>query len=192
MSFTLPTLPYKNNALEPYISEEAINYHYGKHHSTYVMNLNNLIQGTDFVDKTLEYIIKNSTGSIFNNAAQVWNHTFYWNSLSPNGSNYPTDNIVKEINKSFGSFEIFKKTFIQSAINNFGSGWTWLIKKEDHKLAIVNTSNADTIINNYDKPLFTVDIWEHAYYIDYRNMRSKYLENFWSLINWDFVTKNIA
>lgn len=192
MSFELPALPYEKNALEPHISAETLEYHYGKHHNTYVVNLNNLINGTEFEGKSLEEIIKTSTGGIFNNAAQVWNHTFYWHCLSPKGGNAPTGAVAEAINKAFGSFDAFKEELTKSAIGNFGSGWTWLVKKADGSLAIVNTSNAATPLTNGDKPLLTVDVWEHAYYIDYRNARPKYLENFWALVNWEFVAKNLA
>ncbi|MBW2958310.1 superoxide dismutase [Fe] [Hafnia paralvei] len=192
MSFELPALPYEKNALEPHISAETLEYHYGKHHNTYVVNLNNLIKGTEFEGKSLEEIIKNSTGGIFNNAAQVWNHTFYWHCLSPKGGNAPTGAVADAINKAFGSFEAFKEELTKSAVGNFGSGWTWLVKKADGSLAIVNTSNAATPLTSGDKPLLTVDVWEHAYYIDYRNARPKYLENFWALVNWEFVAKNLA
>lgn len=192
MSFELPALPYEKNALEPHISAETLEYHYGKHHNTYVVNLNNLIKGTEFEGKSLEEIIKTSTGGIFNNAAQVWNHTFYWHCLSPKGGNAPTGAVADAINKAFGSFEAFKEELTKSAVGNFGSGWTWLVKKADGSLAIVNTSNAATPLTNGDKPLLTVDVWEHAYYIDYRNARPKYLGNFWALVNWEFVAKNLA
>ncbi|TBL98560.1 superoxide dismutase [Fe] [Hafnia paralvei] len=192
MSFELPALPYEKNALEPHISAETLEYHYGRHHNTYVVNLNNLIKGTEFEGKSLEEIIKTSTGGIFNNAAQVWNHTFYWHCLSPKGGNAPTGAVADAINKAFGSFEAFKEELTKSAVGNFGSGWTWLVKKADGSLAIVNTSNAATPLTSGDKPLLTVDVWEHAYYIDYRNARPKYLENFWALVNWEFVAKNLA
>lgn len=192
MSFELPALPYEKNALEPHISAETLEYHYGKHHNTYVVNLNNLIKGTEFEGKSLEEIIKTSTGGIFNNAAQVWNHTFYWHCLSPKGGNAPTGAVADAINKAFGSFEAFKEELTKSAVGNFGSGWTWLVKKADGSLAIVNTSNAATPLTSGDKPLLTVDVWEHAYYIDYRNARPKYLENFWALVNWEFAAKNLA
>ena len=192
MSFELPALPYEKNALEPHISAETLEYHYGKHHNTYLVNQNNLIKGTEFEGKSLEEIIKTSTGGIFNNAAQVWNHTFYWHCLSPKGGNAPTGAVADAINKAFGSFEAFKEELTKSAVGNFGSGWTWLVKKADGSLAIVNTSNAATPLTSGDKPLLTVDVWEHAYYIDYRNARPKYLENFWALVNWEFVAKNLA
>ncbi|HGJ5898407.1 superoxide dismutase [Fe] [Arsenophonus apicola] len=191
MSFQLPSLPYAKNALEPHISQETIEYYYGKHHSTYVNNLNNLIKGTNFEGKTLEEIIKNAQGGILNNAAQVWNHTFYWHCLAPNAGGEPTGKIAEAINQQFDSFEKFKQQFTDAAIKNFGSGWTWLVKQANGKLSIINTSNAATPISGDDKPLLTVDIWEHAYYIDYRNVRAEYLTNFWSLANWPFVEQNL-
>lgn len=192
MSFELPKLPYALDALEPHISKETLEYHYGKHHQTYVTNLNNLVKGTDLENKSLEELIKTTEGGIFNNAAQVWNHTFYWNCLAPNAGGAPTGKIAEAINKAFGSFEEFKKQFNDAAAKNFGSGWTWLVKKADGSLAIVNTSNAATPVSGEDKPLLTVDVWEHAYYIDYRNARVKYLEEFWALVNWSFVKANLA
>ncbi|AHM74167.1 superoxide dismutase [Fe] [Yersinia hibernica] len=192
MSFELPALPYAQNALEPHISAETLEYHYGKHHNTYVVNLNNLIKDTEFASKTLEEIVKTSSGGIFNNAAQVWNHTFYWHCLSPNGGGEPTGKIAAAIQQSFGSFAEFKAQFTDAAVKNFGAGWTWLVKKADGSLAIVSTSNAATPLTTQDKPLLTVDVWEHAYYIDYRNARPKYLENFWALVNWSFVEQNLA
>ncbi|HGM9702000.1 TPA: superoxide dismutase [Fe] [Proteus mirabilis] len=192
MSFELPKLPYALDALEPHISKETLEYHYGKHHQTYVTNLNNLVKGTDLENKSLEELIKTTEGGIFNNAAQVWNHTFYWNCLAPNAGGAPTGKIAEAINKAFGSFEEFKKQFNDAAAKNFGSGWTWLVKKADGSLAIVNTSNAATPVSGEDKPLLTVDVWEHAYYIDYRNARVKYLEEFWALVNWSFIEANLA
>ncbi|MDF7242744.1 superoxide dismutase [Fe] [Proteus mirabilis] len=192
MSFELPKLPYALDALEPHISKETLEYHYGKHHQTYVTNLNNLVKGTDLENKSLEELIKTTEGGIFNNAAQVWNHTFYWNCLAPNAGGAPIGKIAEAINKAFGSFEEFKKQFNDAAAKNFGSGWTWLVKKADGSLAIVNTSNAATPVSGEDKPLLTVDVWEHAYYIDYRNARVKYLEEFWALVNWSFVEANLA
>ncbi|CDG87608.1 superoxide dismutase [Fe] [Xenorhabdus bovienii] len=192
MSFELPALPYAKNALEPHISAETLEYHYGKHHNAYVVNLNNLIKDTEFAGKSLEEIIKTSEGGIFNNAAQVWNHTFYWNSLSPNGGGEPTGKVADAINSAFGSFAEFKQQFTDAALKNFGSGWTWLVKKADGSVAIVNTSNAATPLTSEDKPVLTVDVWEHAYYIDYRNARPQYLEHFWALVNWKFVEENLA
>ena len=193
MAFELPALPYAINALEPHISQETLEYHHGKHHNAYVVNLNNLVPGTEFEGKSLEEIIKTSNGGIFNNAAQIWNHTFYWHCLSPNGGGEPTGALAEAINKAFGSFAEFKDAFTKSAIGNFGSSWTWLVKKADGSLAIVNTSNAGCPLTEAGTtPLLTVDLWEHAYYIDYRNLRPKYMETFWALVNWEFVAKNLA
>ncbi|WP_340616531.1 superoxide dismutase [Fe] [Xenorhabdus entomophaga] len=192
MSFELPALPYAKDALEPHISAETLEYHYGKHHNAYVVNLNNLIKETEFAGKSLEEIIKTSEGGIFNNAAQIWNHTFYWHSLSPNGGGEPTGKVADAINSAFGSFAEFKQQFTDAALKNFGSGWTWLVKKTDGSLAIVNTSNAATPLTGEDKPVLTVDVWEHAYYIDYRNARPQYLEHFWALVSWKFVEENLA
>lgn len=192
MAHTLPALPYELDALAPHISKETLEFHYGKHHQTYVTNLNNLVPGTEFETASLEEIVKKSSGGIFNNAAQVWNHTFYWNSLSPKGGSAPTGALADAINAKWGSFDAFKEAFTKSAIGNFGSGWTWLVKKADGSLDIVNTSNAATPLTGTDKPLLTADVWEHAYYIDYRNARPKYLEAFWALVNWDFAAKNLA
>lgn len=191
MAYELPPLPFEKGALAPHISEETLEYHYGKHHKTYVDKLNGLVPGTEFEGKPLEDVIKTSTGGIFNNAAQVWNHTFYWHCLSPNGGGDATGSIADAITQAFGSFEKFKEEFTTSAINNFGSSWTWLVKKADGNVAIVNTSNAGTpLTDDSVTPLLTVDLWEHAYYIDYRNARPKYMEAFWSLVNWDFVEQN--
>lgn len=192
MAITLPELPYAIDALEPQISKETLEYHYGKHHATYVAKLNPLIEGTDLADADLETIIKNSEGGVFNNAAQVWNHTFYWNCLSPNGGGEASGPVAEAINAAFGSFEDFKEQFTNSAVNNFGSGWTWLVKNTDGSVSIVNTDDADTPLTTDAKPLLTVDVWEHAYYIDYRNSRPAYMEAFWSLVNWDFVNQNFA
>ena len=180
MAFELPALPYAQDALAPHISAETLEFHHGKHHNAYVTNLNNLVPGTEFEGKTLEEIVKTSSGGIFNNAAQVWNHTFYWNSLSPNGGGEPTGAVAEAINKAFGSFEAFKEEFTKSAAGNFCSGWTWLVKKADGSVAIVNTSNAGCPITEAGvTPLLTVDVWEHAYYIDYRNARPNYLNANW-------------
>ncbi|AKX53403.1 superoxide dismutase [Fe] [Thiopseudomonas alkaliphila] len=192
MAFELPALPYAKDALEPHISAETLDYHYSKHHNTYVVNLNNLLPGSGFEGKSLEEIVKTSSDGIFNNAAQVWNHTFYWNCLAPNGGGEPTGELAEAINKSFGSFEKFKEEFTKNAIGTFGSGWGWLVKKADGSLALVSTSNAGCPLTTEDKPLLTCDVWEHAYYIDYRNSRPNYLEAFWNLVNWDFVAKNLA
>jgi len=192
MAFELPALPYDKNALEPHISAETLEYHYGKHHQAYVTKLNELVDGTDDASKSLEEIIKSSSGGLFNQAAQVWNHTFYWHCLSPNGGGEPSGALADAITAKFGSFDKFKETFNANAVANFGSGWTWLIKTDDGGVDIVNTSNADTPIAHGQTPLMTIDVWEHAYYIDYRNARPKYLENVWSVLNWDFVAQNFG
>jgi superoxide dismutase, Fe-Mn family len=191
MSFELPALPFESNALEPHISAETLSFHHGKHHATYVTNLNNLVPGTEFEGKSLEEIITSApAGGVFNNAAQIWNHTFYWNSLSPNGGGEPTGAVADAINKAFGSFDEFKTKFSTSAATNFGSGWTWLVKNADGSVEIVNTSNAGCPLTDGKTPLLTCDVWEHAYYIDYRNARPKYVEAFWNLVNWEFAAQN--
>lgn len=193
MAFELPPLPYEKNALEPHISAETLEYHYGKHHNTYVVKLNGLIEGTEFANQSLEEIVRTSQGGVFNNAAQIWNHTFYWHSLSPNGGGEPSGALADAINAKWGSFAAFKEAFNDKAVNNFGSSWTWLVKLADGSLDIVNTSNAGTpLTEDGVTPLMTVDLWEHAYYIDYRNLRPKYMEGFWALINWDFAAQNFA
>jgi len=193
MAFELPALPYSQDALEPHISAETLEFHYGKHHKTYVDKLNGLVPGSEFEGKSLEEIIKSSSGPVFNNAAQIWNHTFYWNSLSPNGGGEPTGAIAEAINSAFGSFDDFKAQLNDKAVNNFGSSWTWLVKNADGSLEIVNTSNAGTPITESGvTPLITVDLWEHAYYIDYRNVRPNYLAGFWNLVNWEFANENFA
>ena len=192
MTHQLPPLPYEKTALEPFITAETLDYHYGKHHQAYVTNLNNLIPGTEFESLSLEEIIQKSSGGIFNNAAQVWNHTFYWNSLKPNGGGQPTGALAEAINKTFGSFEKFKEEFTKCAVTTFGSGWAWLVKNADGSLALVSTSNAATPLTNGQKPLLTIDVWEHAYYIVYRNARPKYVEDFWNFVNWDFAAANFA
>ena len=193
MAFELPPLPYAKDALAPHISEETLEFHYGKHHQTYVTKLNGLVPGTEFEGKSLEDIIKTSSGGVFNNAAQIWNHTFYWHCLSPNGGGEPTGALADAINAKFGSFAEFKDAFTNSAINNFGSSWTWLVKKADGSVDIVNTSNAGCpLTEDGVTPLMTVDLWEHAYYIDYRNARPSYMDAFWALINWEFAAENFA
>ncbi len=191
MSFSLPDLPYAKDALEPHISAETLEYHYGKHHQTYVDKLNGMIDGTPDADKSLEEIIKSASGGLFNNAAQVWNHTFYWHCLSPNGGGAPSGALAEAIERDFGSFDTFKENFTESATGNFGSGWTWLVQNGDGSLAIVNTDDAETPLTGSATPLLTCDVWEHAYYIDYRNARPKYLEAFWNLVNWDFVASQM-
>jgi Fe-Mn family superoxide dismutase len=190
VAYELPGLPYAADALEPVISEETIDYHYGKHHQAYVTNLNKLVAGTEFEGASLEDIIRKSDGAIFNNGAQVWNHTFYWNGLSPDGGGQPSGALGEAIDAAFGSFEAFKEAFVTSAVGNFGSGWTWLVKNDDGSVEIVNTSNAANPIRDGKTPLLTIDVWEHAYYIDYRNARPKYLDEIWKLVNWDFVAAN--
>ena len=195
MTHVLPALPYAIDALEPFISKETLEFHHGKHHQSYVTNLNNLLKGTAFENLPLEEIVKKSSGGIFNNAAQVWNHTFYWNCLKPNPkgtANSPSGALLDAINSRWGDFDKFKTAFTQSCVSNFGSGWTWVVKKPNGSLEIVNTSNAATPLTGNDKPLMTCDVWEHAYYIDTRNARPKYLENYWNLVNWDFVAQNFA
>ena len=192
MPINLPTLPYELNALEPYISKETLEYHYGKHHQTYVNNLNKLILNTEFDDKPLEYIVQNSTGGIFNNAAQVWSHNFYWNCLSANSGAQTkvSDTLQAVIKKKFGSLAAFQEQFTQVALTTFGSGWVWLVKTPTGDLELLSTSNAASPLTTANKALLTCDVWEHAYYIDYRNARLKYLEAFWQVVNWDFVEQN--
>lgn len=191
MAIELPALPFERNALEPHISAETIDYHYGKHHKAYVDKLNELTPGTEFADMSLEEIIKKSDGTIFNNAAQVWNHTFYWYCLQPGGGKEPSGKLADAINAAFGDFTKFKEQFTDTAIKTFGSGWAWLVQRKDGSVALVSTSNAATPLTGEDTPLMTCDVWEHAYYIDYRNARPKYLEHFWKLVNWEFVAGNM-
>jgi len=193
MAHELPALPYAIDALAPHISQETLEFHHGKHHNTYVTKLNGLIDGTDFADKSLEEIVTSApAGGVFNNAAQVWNHTFYFNCLAPNAGGAATGAIADAINATFGSFDEFKAQFSNSAINNFGSGWTWLVKNADGSIAIVNTSNAGCPLTDGVTPVLTIDVWEHAYYVDKRNARPAYVESFWNLVNWDFVNANFA
>ncbi|MCF7802263.1 MAG: superoxide dismutase [Fe] [Candidatus Marinimicrobia bacterium] len=192
MQHKLPELPYAMDALAPTISKETLEYHYGKHHQAYVNNLNNLIPGTEFEDAPLEEIIRKASGGIFNNAAQVWNHTFYWNSLSPNGGGEPSGELANTLSGAFGSVADFKAKFAEVAAKTFGSGWTWLVKDGNGKLDVVSTSNAGNPLTSGQTPLLTIDVWEHAYYIDYRNARPKYIESYWKLVNWDFVAKNLG
>ncbi|HKL61866.1 MAG TPA: Fe-Mn family superoxide dismutase [Woeseiaceae bacterium] len=189
MAHELPALPYAKDALEPVISAETLEYHYGKHHQTYVNNLNNMIPGTEYENASLEDIIRKAEGGLFNNAAQVWNHTFYWNCLSPDGGGEPGGALGEAIDKAFGSFDKFKEEFQKAGAGNFGSGWTWLVKDGDG-VAIVNTDDAENPLRDGKTPILTVDVWEHAYYIDYRNARPKYLEAIWKIINWDYVSGN--
>jgi Fe-Mn family superoxide dismutase len=192
MAIELPALPYDRTALEPHISGETIDFHYGKHHQTYVTNLNKQIEGTEFADMELEAIVRKAQGGMFNNAAQVWNHTFYWNCLKPDGGGEPTGKLAEAITKSFGSFAAFKEQFTQTALTTFGSGWAWLVQRPDGSLALVSTPNAATPLTGTDTALLTCDVWEHAYYVDYRNARPKYVEAFWNLVNWDFVSSQMA
>jgi Fe-Mn family superoxide dismutase len=187
MAIELPALPYARDALAPHISAETIDFHYGKHHQTYVTNLNNQIKDTEFADAALEDIIRKSSGGVFNNAAQVWNHTFYWNCLSPRGGGEPAGKLADAIKTGFGSFAQFKEEFTKVAIGTFGSGWAWLVQRADGSLGLVSTSNAATPLTGSDVALLTCDVWEHAYYVDYRNARAKYVEAFWNLVNWDHV-----
>ena len=190
MTHELPALPYAMNALAHHISKETLEFHYGKHHQAYVNKLNSMIPGTEFETASLEDIVKQAKGGMFNQAAQIWNHTFYWHSLSPNGGGEPKGKLADAIKASFGSFDAFKKEFSDKAAGQFGSGWAWLVKKGDGKLAVVQTSNAGTPLTGSDKPLLTCDVWEHAYYIDYRNARPKYIEAWWNLVNWEFAAQN--
>ncbi len=192
MAFELPKLPYALDALQPYISKETLEYHYGKHHQAYVNKLNSLIPNTQFENMSLEQIITKSSGPIFNNSAQVWNHTFYWHCMKPKGGGKPTGDLADAINEAFGSFEVFKEKFTQTSINQFGSGWGWLAKNPDGSIEIYSTSNAGTPMIDDKIALLTCDVWEHAYYIDTRNDRPKYVDNFWHLVNWDFVATNFA
>ncbi len=191
MAITLPALPYARDALAPHISAETIDFHYGKHHQAYLDNLNKQIAGTEFEALDLEAIIRKSQGGMFNNAAQVWNHSFYWNCLKPNGGGEPKGKLAEAINAAFGSFQAFKDQFTQTALTTFGSGWGWLVQRPDGSLALVSTSNAATPLTGSDTALLTCDVWEHAYYVDYRNARAKYVEAFWNLVNWDFVASQM-
>jgi Fe-Mn family superoxide dismutase len=192
MTFTLPELPYAKDALQPHISQETIEYHHGKHHQAYVNKLNGLIAGTEFENSSLEDIILKSSGGVFNNAAQIWNHSFYWNSMSPNGGGQASGDLATAINEAFGSFDAFKEKFTEAALTQFGSGWAWLVKNADGSVAIVKTANAGNPMTQGQKPLLTCDVWEHAYYIDTRNDRPGYVKNFWQLANWDFAASNFS
>ena len=192
MAIELPPLPYERTALEPHISAETLDYHYGKHHQTYVTNLNNLIKGTEFEEQALEDIVRKASGGTFNNAAQVWNHTFYWHSLSPRGGGDPSGKLADAIVKAFGSLDKFREEFTKTAIGTFGSGWAWLVQRPDGSLGLASTANAATPLTGADRALLTCDVWEHAYYIDYRNARPKYLEAFWKLVNWEHAASRMA
>jgi len=192
MAFELPSLPYAMDALAPHISKETLEYHYGKHHQAYVTNLNKLVAGTDKESMSLEQIIMTAEGGVFNNAAQVWNHTFYWHCLAPQAGGQPTGELAKAIDDAFGSFDEFKQKFSTLAATTFGSGWAWLVKNSEGQLELMSTSNAGTPMTENKTALMTCDVWEHAYYIDYRNARPQYIESFWNLINWDFVAENFS
>jgi len=192
MEHTLPPLPYALDALQPHISKETLEFHHGKHHQAYVTNLNNLIKGGEFAEMSLEDIIKKSSGGIFNNAAQIWNHTFYWHCLAPNGGGAPSGKLADAINAKFGSFDEFKKQFSQTSITTFGSGWGWLVKNADGSIELMSTTGAGTPMTSGKTALLTCDVWEHAYYVDYRNRRPDYVAAFWNLVNWDFVSKNFG
>lgn len=193
MAFELPELPWAKDALAPHISSETIDYHYGKHHNAYVTKLNGMVDGTPDAEKSLEELIKTSEGGVFNNAAQVWNHTFYWKSMKPNGGGEPQGDLASAINEAFGSFDSFKEEFAKAAATQFGSGWAWLVKDSGGKLQIVKTANAENPLRDGLTPILTIDVWEHAYYVDYRNARPKYIETFLSsLVNWDFASENFS
>ncbi|TZF91821.1 superoxide dismutase [Cognatilysobacter lacus] len=191
MALELPPLPYDRAALEPHMSAETLDYHYGKHHKAYVDNANKMIEGTEFADMPLVDIIRRAQGPLFNNVAQVWNHTFFWNCMKPQGGAEPTGKLADAINLAFGDFATFKDEFAKTCVGTFGSGWGWLVQRPDGSLALVSTSNANTPVATDDTPLLTCDVWEHAYYIDYRNARPKFVEAFWNLVNWDFVASNM-
>jgi len=191
MSFTLPELPYARDALVPHMSAETLDFHYGKHHKTYVDNANKMVVGTEFENMPIEEVVTKSSGKIFNNVAQIWNHTFFWNCLTPTQSP-PGKKLTDALVKTFGGVDDFKKLFTETAIGTFGSGWAWLVKNADGTLAIVSTSNAGNPLTSGQTPLLTCDVWEHAYYIDYRNARPSFLEHFWALVNWEFVEKNLG
>jgi len=192
MEHQLPSLPYPMDGLQPHLSQETLEYHYGRHHQAYVTNLNGLIKNTEFENASLEEIVRKSSGGVFNNAAQVWNHTFFWHCMKPQGGGVPSGALADAIKARWGSFDSFREEFTRNCVSNFGSGWTWLVKKADGSVDIVNTSNAGTPLTGADKPLLTCDVWEHAYYIDYRNARAKFVEAFWNVVNWDFVAQNFA
>jgi len=192
MAIELPPLPYEKSALAPHISAETLEYHYGKHHKTYVEKTNEMIRGTEFEALDLESIIRKAQGGLFNNSAQVWNHSFFWNCMSPSGGGEPTGKLADGIAKAFGGFTQFKEEFAKTAIGTFGSGWAWLVQRPDGSLGIVSTQNANTPLTGSDRALLTLDVWEHAYYIDYRNARPKFVEAFWNLTNWDFAASNMT
>ncbi len=192
MTHQLPPLPYDVGALAPYLSAETLEFHHGKHHAAYVTNLNGLVPGTEFADLPLEEIVRRASGPIFNNAAQVWNHTFYWHGLAPRGGGEPKGALADAIAQAFGSFAAFREQFTKTAVGTFGSGWAWLVRTPAGRLELASTSNAATPLTTPNRPLLTCDVWEHAYYIDYRNARPKYVEAFWNLVDWDAVAKRMA
>ena len=192
MEHKLSDLPYPKDALAPYISAETLEFHHDKHHAAYVANLNKLIPGTEFENMSLEEIVKKASGGVFNNAGQIWNHTFFWNCMAPKAGGEPSGTLAREINATFGSFAQFNEKFSITAVTTFGSGWAWLVRGDDGKLAIESTSNAGCPLTAGKKPLLTCDVWEHAYYIDYRNARPKFVENFWNVVNWSFVAKQLG
>jgi Fe-Mn family superoxide dismutase len=191
MAYELPKLPYEMDALQPYISKETLEYHYGKHHAAYVNNLNKLVEGTEFAGASLEDIVKKASGGIFNNGAQVWNHTFYWNCMSPEGNREPSGALLNAIKSDFGSFQEFKDKFSVAAATLFGSGWAWLVKNKAGKLEIVQESNAGNPLTKGLEPIMTCDVWEHAYYIDKRNRRPAYIDDFWNLVDWETIGKRL-
>ena len=192
MAFELPSLPFARDALVPVISPETIDYHYGKHHRAYVDNLNRLTEGSDWASRSLEDIVRSAEGGIFSNGAQVWNHSFYWRCLSPDGGGHPHGELADRIADSFGGFDPFVERFTAAAVGHFGSGWAWLVRRADGSLAVTSTANADNPLRDGDRPLLTCDVWEHAYYIDYRNARARYVEAFWQLVDWGFVASNMT
>lgn len=192
MAFELPKLPYAMDALAPHISAETLEFHHGKHHAAYVNNLNNLVKGTRFEHMSLDQIVKSAeAGPVFNNAAQHWNHSFYWLSMKSAGGGEPAGALAEGIRKAFGDFLSFKKKFTEAAVGHFGSGWAWLVRNADGSVAVESTHDADNPLRHNQKPLLTCDVWEHAYYIDYRNARAKYVEAFWNIVNWDFAAANL-
>ena len=191
MAFELPVLPYADDALAPHVSSETLAYHHGKHHRAYVDNLNRMVTGTPWGQSSLEEIVAKAEGGIFNNAAQVWNHTFYWSCMSPEGGGEPSPPLSARINYTFGNYAAFREKFTEAALTHFGSGWAWLVGEPSGRLSIVTTDNADNPLRKSTQPLLTCDVWEHAYYIDYRNARAEYLEHFWELVNWEFVSSNL-
>ncbi len=192
MSFQQPPLPFAMNTMKPFLSEEQLTYHYGMHHAAYFKNLNGLVEGKPEADMSLREVVVQATGPVFNNAAQAWNHSFYWDCLSPKGGGEPKGDLAAALQRDFGSFGAFQKAMSEAAVKLFGSGWAWLTAGKDGKLSIVPLGNADTPLKHGHEPVLTIDVWEHAYYIDYRNERAKYVEAFWNAVNWDFAGKCYA